>query len=54
MDLTILGGLGGEETSKILNELDPDVRAIVSSGYDTTTWPGSTSDMGFCGCLTKP
>ena len=54
MDLTILGGLGGEETFKILHELDPDVRAIVSSGYDNDDMARQYLDMGFCGYLTKP
>ncbi|HYD84402.1 MAG TPA: ATP-binding protein, partial [Opitutus sp.] len=34
MDITVIGGMGGEECFKILRDLDPDVRAIVSSGYD--------------------
>jgi two-component system, cell cycle sensor histidine kinase and response regulator CckA len=54
MDLTILGGLGGEETFKILHELDPDVRAIVCSGYDNDDMARQYLDMGFCGYLTKP
>ncbi|HEX05101.1 MAG TPA: PAS domain S-box protein, partial [Bacteroidetes bacterium] len=33
MDLTIPGGQGGEEAIRDLLEYDPDVRAIVSSGY---------------------
>ena len=35
MDLNIIGGMGGEATFKQLRELDPDVRAIISSGYDS-------------------
>jgi PAS domain S-box-containing protein len=54
MDLTVIGGMGGEETFKILHELDADVRAIVSSGYDNEDMARQYLDMGFCGYLTKP
>ena len=33
MDLTIPGGMGGKEAVKKLREIDPEVKAIVSSGY---------------------
>ena len=35
MDLTIPGGVGGKEAIKQLMEIDPSVKAIVSSGYAT-------------------
>ena len=54
MDLTVIGGLGGEETFAILHDLDPDVRAIVSSGYDNEEMAKQYLNMGFCGYLTKP
>ena len=54
MDLTIVGGMGGEETFKKLYELDPEVRAIVSSGYDSEEMAKQFLEMGFCGYLTKP
>jgi two-component system, cell cycle sensor histidine kinase and response regulator CckA len=54
MDLTVIGGLGGEETFAVLHDLDPDVRAIVSSGYDNEEMAKQYLDMGFCGYLTKP
>jgi PAS domain S-box-containing protein len=54
MDLTVIGGMGGEETFRVLHELDPDVRAIVSSGYDNDEMARQYLDMGFCGYLTKP
>jgi CheY-like chemotaxis protein len=54
MDLTIIGGMGGEPTFKILRELDPDVRAIIASGYDIDDMARQYLDMGFCGYLTKP
>ncbi len=54
MDLTVIGGMGGEETFNILHGLDKDVRAIVSSGYDNDEMARQYLDMGFCGYLTKP
>ncbi len=35
LDLTVKGGMGGKETFKKLLKLDPQVKAIVSSGYST-------------------
>jgi PAS domain S-box-containing protein len=54
MDITVIGGMGGEECFKVLKELDPDVRAIVSTGYDNEEMNRRYFDMGFCGYLTKP
>jgi CheY-like chemotaxis protein len=54
MDLTVVGGMGGEEAFRVLHELDPGVRAIVSSGYDNEEMARQYLDMGFCGYLTKP
>ena len=54
MDLTIIGGMGGEQTFKHLRELDPQVCAIVTSGYDNDEMRRQFLDMGFCDYLTKP
>ncbi len=54
LDLTIIGGMGGEECFKRLRELDPDVHAIVSSGYDDDEMIQRYLDMGFVGYITKP
>jgi len=54
MDLTVIGGMGGEECFHALHALDPDVRAIVSSGYDNDDMAQRFLAMGFCGYLTKP
>lgn len=54
MDITVIGGMGGEECFQHLRQLDPDVRAIVSSGYDNEDMARRFLDMGFCGYLTKP
>jgi CheY-like chemotaxis protein len=54
MDLTVIGGMGGEETIRKLRDLDPDVRAIVSSGYPSEDMAKQCLELGFCGYLTKP
>lgn len=54
MDLTVVGGMGGEECYVELKKLDPEVRAIVASGYDNDEMARQFMDKGFCGYLTKP
>jgi PAS domain S-box-containing protein len=54
MDLTIPGGIGGKEVVKILQEVDPDIKAIVSSGYSNDPVMANFSDYGFCGVIVKP
>ena len=54
MDLTIPGGLGGLETIKQLKELDPGVKAVVSSGYANDPVVAEHEQYGFCGYLNKP
>ena len=43
-----------EECFAELRKLDPDIRAIVASGYDNDDIARSFLDKGFCGFLTKP
>lgn len=54
MDLTVTGGLGGEQTLKQLRELDPQVRAVLTSGYDNEAMRSHFSLQGFLGFLPKP
>ncbi|MBI4698569.1 MAG: response regulator, partial [Nitrospirae bacterium] len=54
MDLTIRGGMGGRETINKLLEIDPEVKAIVSSGYSNDPLMSEFSQHGFIGVLTKP
>ncbi len=54
MDLTVVGGMGGEECFTELKKLDPEVRAIVASGYDSDEMARQFIDKGFCGYLAKP
>ncbi len=54
VDLTIIGGMGGEQTYKHLRELDPELRAVITSGYDNDEMARQYLEMGFYGYLTKP
>jgi two-component system, cell cycle sensor histidine kinase and response regulator CckA len=54
MDLTVVGAMGGEQCFVELRKLDPDVRAIVASGYDNDAIARKFLEQGFCGYLTKP
>jgi PAS domain S-box-containing protein len=54
LDLTIVGGMGGEETYRELKKLHPELRAIISSGYDSEDMMRRYLDMGFHGYLSKP
>ncbi len=53
-DLTIPGGMGGQETIKRLLEIDPDIRAIVSSGYANDPVMSRFEEYGFSGMIAKP
>ncbi len=54
MDLTIPGGMGGKEAVAHIQEFDPNVKAIVSSGYSTDPVMANYEEYGFCGVVTKP
>jgi len=54
LDLTISGGMGGEETIKVLQQIDPEVKAIVSSGYSNNPVMANYKANGFQGVLLKP
>jgi two-component system cell cycle sensor histidine kinase/response regulator CckA len=54
LDLTVPGGAGGKEILKRLLELDPTVKAIVSSGYSQDVVMAYYRDYGFIGVIAKP
>ena len=54
LDLTVVGGMGGEETIKKLLEIDPEVKGIVSSGYSDDPILAKPEKYGFLGKIAKP
>jgi CheY-like chemotaxis protein len=54
MDLTIPGGMGGREAVGLLRQIDPGIRAIVSSGYSSDVAMADFRKHGFQGMVAKP
>jgi CheY-like chemotaxis protein len=54
LDLTVPGGMGGRETVEKLREVDPQVRALVSSGYSSDPVLAQYRVHGFLGMVPKP
>ncbi|MCF8146881.1 MAG: PAS domain S-box protein [Deltaproteobacteria bacterium] len=54
LDLTIPGGMGGKQAIKKLIEIDPEIKAIVSSGYSDDPVMADFQEYGFKGSLAKP
>lgn len=54
MDLTIPGGVGGRDAIQDLLKVDPEVKAIVSSGYSTDPVVTNYREYGFKGVVNKP
>ena len=54
MDLTIPGDAGGEETLAALRLIDPNLKAIVSSGYSQNPVMANYVAYGFQGVVPKP
>ena len=54
LDLTVPGGMGGEEAVRELRRLDAGVRVIVSSGYSSNPVMARYREYGFCAVVPKP
>lgn len=54
MDLTIPGGMGGKEAIRHLLEINPHIKAIVSSGYSNDPVMSNHNEYGFSAVVTKP
>lgn len=54
LDLTVPGSMGGRQTVQKLRELDPNVLAIVSSGYANDPVMSHYTEYGFVAALSKP
>ena len=54
MDLTIPGGMGGQEALGKLRAIDPTVTAFVSSGYSNDPIMAEYAQHGFSGVIVKP
>jgi len=54
LDLTVPGGMGGAKAMEKLRQIDPQVRAIVSSGYSSDPVLANHRAHGFSGIVPKP
>jgi PAS domain S-box-containing protein len=54
LDLTIPGGMGGKTVLEKLLKIDPQVKAIVSSGYSEDPIMAQFQEYGFRGVIAKP
>jgi PAS domain S-box-containing protein len=54
LDLTIPGGMGGKETVKQLADIDPEVNAVVTSGYSNDPILADYKRHGFRCIVAKP
>ena len=54
LDYTIPGGMGGLETLARLRTIDPQVTALISSGYANDPVLADWAHYGFSGMVAKP
>jgi CheY-like chemotaxis protein len=54
LDLTVAGGMGGKEALQELLKLDPQVKAVVSSGYSNDPIIAEYTKYGFKDAVVKP
>ena len=54
LDLTVPGGMGGVDTLAELLKVDPEIKALASSGSSNDPIMTNYRDYGFCGVIPKP
>ena len=54
LDLTVPGGVGGKKAINKILKIDPDAKAIVSSGYSNDHVVSNFQEYGFKGNICKP
>lgn len=54
LDLTIPGGMGGDETLKRLKKINPEIKAIICSGYANNPILTDFDNFGFNAVVSKP
>ena len=54
LDLTIKGGMGGEQTVRELLKIDPNIKTVVSSGYYDDPVISQFKKYGFMESISKP
>jgi DNA-binding NtrC family response regulator len=54
LDLTVIGGMGGEMTMRKILEIDPDAKGIVASGYSDNCVLANPKEYGFYSSINKP
>lgn len=54
LDLVVHGGMDGKDTLEALKGIDPDVKAILATGYTTDPVLTSFWEFGFMGVVRKP
>lgn len=54
LDLTVKGGMGGDKLVTGLRQIDPQVKAVIASGYVDNPIMKGFREYGFMGALSKP
>lgn len=54
LDMTVPGGMGGLTTFEHLRDIDPQVKAIISSGYSDDPVMANFEQVGFSAIIPKP
>jgi DNA-binding NtrC family response regulator len=54
LDLEVKQGMGGAQTIKELLKINPDIKAIIASGYSGDIVMENSQDYGFALALSKP